>query len=77
MPPVDPAPEPDARPYRTEVPLRWSDMDAYVIHQISSVHTAGMCKRTGIDPERVPKTFPVRGNIGPASVPTTLARRTI
>ena len=26
---VDPAPEPTARPYRTEVPLRWSDMDAY------------------------------------------------
>lgn len=51
----------------------WAGMDAYVIHQISSVHTAGMCKRTGIDPERVPRTFPVRGNIGPASVPTTLA----
>lgn len=29
MTPVDPAPEPTARPYRTEVPLRWSDMDAY------------------------------------------------
>lgn len=26
---VDAAPEPAARPYRTEVPLRWSDMDAY------------------------------------------------
>jgi acyl-CoA thioester hydrolase len=25
----DPVPEPSARPYRTEVPLRWSDMDAY------------------------------------------------
>lgn len=29
MTPVDPASEPTARPYRTEVPLRWSDMDAY------------------------------------------------
>ncbi len=29
MTPLDPAPEPTARPYRTEVPLRWSDMDAY------------------------------------------------
>jgi len=26
---VDPVPEAVARPYRTEVPLRWSDMDAY------------------------------------------------
>lgn len=26
---VDPVPEASARPYRTEVPLRWSDMDAY------------------------------------------------
>ena len=27
----------------------------------------------GIDPERVPRTFPDYGNIGPASVPFTLA----
>ena len=27
----------------------------------------------GIDPERVPKTFPTYGNIGPAAVPITLA----
>ncbi|MFC7489304.1 MULTISPECIES: acyl-CoA thioesterase [unclassified Knoellia] len=26
---VDPVPEVTARPYRTRVPLRWSDMDAY------------------------------------------------
>ena len=26
---VEPVTEPAARPYRTEVPLRWSDMDAY------------------------------------------------
>ncbi|HEX8497994.1 MAG TPA: 3-oxoacyl-ACP synthase III [Actinomycetales bacterium] len=51
----------------------WADMDAYVIHQVSQVHTAGMCKRLGLDLERVPRTFPTRGNIGPASVPTTLA----
>ena len=29
MTPVDAASEPTARPYRTQVPLRWSDMDAY------------------------------------------------
>jgi len=27
----------------------------------------------GIDPDLVPRTFPTRGNIGPASVPFTLA----
>jgi 3-oxoacyl-[acyl-carrier-protein] synthase-3 len=52
----------------------WVDgMDCYVIHQISQVHTQALCDRLGIDPVRVPRTFPTRGNIGPASVPTTLA----
>ena len=52
----------------------WADgMDSYVIHQISQVHTQALCARLGIDPDRVPRTFPTRGNIGPASVPTTLA----
>jgi acyl-CoA:acyl-CoA alkyltransferase len=32
-----------------------------------------MCDRLGIDPARVPMTFPTRGNLGPASVPFTLA----
>jgi 3-oxoacyl-[acyl-carrier-protein] synthase III len=48
-------------------------MDRYVIHQISQVHTEALCRRLGIDPSRVPRTFPTRGNIGPASVPFTLA----
>jgi len=51
----------------------WAGMDRYVIHQISQVHTDGMCRRLGIDQTRVPRTFPSRGNIGPASVPYTLA----
>jgi acyl-CoA:acyl-CoA alkyltransferase len=50
-------------------------MDCYVIHQISQVHTQAMCELLRIDPDRVPRTFPTRGNIGPASVPTTLASR--
>jgi 3-oxoacyl-[acyl-carrier-protein] synthase-3 len=48
-------------------------MDRYVIHQVSQVHTDALCKRLGIDPDRVPRTFPDRGNIGPVSVPFTLA----
>jgi acyl-CoA:acyl-CoA alkyltransferase len=51
----------------------WSDMSRYVIHQVSQVHTGAVCARLGIDPDRVPRTFPERGNIGPASVPITLA----
>ncbi|MGI8718315.1 MAG: 3-oxoacyl-ACP synthase III [Lapillicoccus sp.] len=48
-------------------------MSRYVIHQISQVHTDALCERLRIDPARVPRTFPTRGNIGPASVPFTLA----
>jgi acyl-CoA:acyl-CoA alkyltransferase len=48
-------------------------MDRYIVHQVSQVHTEAICERLGIDPTRVPRTFPLRGNIGPASVPVTLA----
>jgi 3-oxoacyl-[acyl-carrier-protein] synthase-3 len=48
-------------------------MDRYVIHQISQVHTDALCARLGIAADRVPRTFPDRGNIGPVSVPFTLA----
>lgn len=51
----------------------WSDLDAYVIHQVSKVHTAAITTALGIDPERTPVIFPTRGNIGPASIPFTLA----
>jgi 3-oxoacyl-[acyl-carrier-protein] synthase III len=48
-------------------------MDRYVIHQVSKVHTEALCGRFGIDAALVPTTFPTRGNLGPASVPFTLA----
>lgn len=51
----------------------WSDLDCYVIHQVSKLHTKAITDAIGIDPARVPLTFPTRGNIGPASVPFTLA----
>ncbi len=53
----------------------WSDMDCYVLHQVSSVHTSALCAKLGIDTDRVPLTFPLLGNIGPASVPLTLAHQ--
>ncbi|WP_375406550.1 3-oxoacyl-ACP synthase III [uncultured Amnibacterium sp.] len=52
----------------------WSDMDRYIMHQVSSAHTAAFVKAADIDPERVPVTYPTLGNIGSASIPITLAQ---
>lgn len=51
----------------------WADMDCYIAHQVSQVHTRAMCHALKIDADRVPLTFPTRGNMGPAAVPFTLA----
>jgi acyl-CoA:acyl-CoA alkyltransferase len=57
-----------------ETSPQWATaVDRYVIHQVSQVHTDELCARLGIDPTKVPRTFPDRGNIGPVSVPFTLA----
>lgn len=48
-------------------------LDRYIIHQVSQVHTDALSARLGIDPERVPRTFPDFGNIASVSVPFTLA----
>ena len=48
-------------------------MDRYIVHQVSQRHTELICERLGIDPERCPRTFPTRGNCGPAAIPITLA----
>ena len=52
----------------------WSDLDTYILHQVSKVHNAALIAALGIDPAKVPTTFPLHGNIGPASVPFTLAQ---
>lgn len=59
--------------YQAQGEFAWDGMDRYVIHQVSQVHTDALCTTLGIDPDRVPRTFPLHGNIGPASVPFTLA----
>jgi 3-oxoacyl-[acyl-carrier-protein] synthase-3 len=46
----------------------------YVLHQVSTVHVKALVERLGIDPSRAPLSFPLLGNIGPASLPMTLAR---
>jgi acyl-CoA:acyl-CoA alkyltransferase len=52
----------------------WSNLDMYILHQVSKVHNAAIIAAMGIDAARVPTTFPLQGNIGPASVPFTLAQ---
>lgn len=52
---------------------RWYSMKAYIIHQVSQVHTQAVIDTLGLDSDRVPRTFPNYGNIGPAAVPVTLA----
>ena len=51
----------------------WTSMDRYIIHQVSDVHTDSIIKATGMDRARVPLTYPRFGNVGPASIPITLA----
>jgi 3-oxoacyl-[acyl-carrier-protein] synthase III len=51
----------------------WADVDRIVTHQVSSVHTRSIVEALGLDPERVPTTFPRWGNVGPAALPMTLA----
>jgi len=52
---------------------QWSDMDRYILHQVSDVHTNAIVKAAKLDKSRVPLTYPRYGNVGPASIPITLA----
>ena len=51
----------------------WSDLDRYVMHQVSAVHTTKLCELLRVDPAKVPLTYPRFGNMGPAAVPYTLS----
>ncbi|MEM1411471.1 MAG: 3-oxoacyl-ACP synthase III [Pseudomonadota bacterium] len=56
--------------------LGWvaSEIDQFVIHQVSRVHTESLVNVLGLDPEKVHAIYPQMGNIGPASVPIVLAK---
>ena len=56
--------------------LGWvvEELDEFVIHQVSKVHTAAFTKAMGIDPKKVLTIFSEHGNIGPASVPIVLSK---
>jgi len=50
------------------------ELDEFVIHQVSQVHTKAFVKAFGIDPKKVLTIFEEHGNIGPASVPIVLSK---
>jgi acyl-CoA:acyl-CoA alkyltransferase len=50
------------------------EVDEFVIHQVSKVHTQAMVEAFGIDPKKVLTIFGEHGNIGPASVPIVLSK---
>jgi 3-oxoacyl-[acyl-carrier-protein] synthase-3 len=56
--------------------LGWvaTELDQFVIHQVSKVHTDSLVKLLGLDPDKVHAIYPEMGNIGPASVPIVLAK---
>jgi acyl-CoA:acyl-CoA alkyltransferase len=51
----------------------WAAMDRYVTHQVSNAYTQAIINAIDLDPDKVPITFPHWGNVGPASLPMTLA----
>ena len=51
----------------------WTDMDRYVMHQVSDAHIRAISEAAAIDQARVPLTYPFWGNVGPAALPMTLA----
>jgi len=51
-----------------------SELDQFIIHQVSKVHTDSLVKLLGLDPQKVHAIYPEMGNIGPASVPIVLAK---
>jgi len=59
-----------------KIALGWvaAELDQFVIHQVSKVHTDSLVKLLGLDPAKVHAIYPEMGNIGPASVPIVLAR---
>lgn len=53
--------------------FQWAGMDRYVTHQISTPYTRAVIGAIDLPADRVPITFSHWGNVGPASLPMTLA----
>ena len=50
------------------------NIDMYAIHQISQVHTQMVEDLLGLDPDKIPRIFPMFGNTGPASIPMLISK---
>jgi 3-oxoacyl-[acyl-carrier-protein] synthase-3 len=61
---------------RATAQLGWreSDLDEFVLHQVSASHTIKLAEALGLDPAKIHAIYPEYGNIGPAAVPITLAK---
>src|SRR5690625_3289833 len=53
--------------------FQWAVMARYVTHQISTPYTRAVIDAIDLPEDRVPITFSHWGNVGPASLPMTLA----
>jgi len=56
--------------------LGWdaAELNQFIIHQVSKVHTESLVQLLGLDPARVHTIYPHMGNVGPASVPIVLSK---
>ncbi|MBA8795027.1 3-oxoacyl-[acyl-carrier-protein] synthase-3 [Friedmanniella endophytica] len=52
----------------------WADASRFVAHQTSVAHVREVARGIGVDRDRFPLSLPSFGNMGPVSVPFTLAR---
>ncbi len=59
---------------KKELGWRPGDLDQFILHQVSAVHTAKLIALLGLDDQKVFKTFPEYGNVGPAAIPITLSK---
>ena len=59
---------------KNELGWRPEDLDQFVLHQVSAVHTAKLVELLGLDDKKVFKIFPEYGNVGPAAIPITLSK---
>lgn len=50
-----------------------NNIDWYILHQVSKVHTEKVCEYLGLDLAKVPVSYPTLGNVGPAAIPLTMA----
>ncbi len=59
---------------KNELGWRTQELDQFILHQVSAVHTAKLIELLGLDDQKIFKTFPEYGNVGPAAIPITLSK---